>query len=294
MGELSQILIRKQKLVEKGIRALLKSRGEAPKIIHDAMSYSLLAGGKRIRPVLCLMTHELFAPVPAPALKCSLSLEFLHTYTLIHDDLPCMDNDDLRRGKPTLHKVYPENMALLAGDALLTKSFQIIADSTLKMPERGIRIVSDLAFLSGPEGVIGGQVLDLQAEKRKITPRELKEIHLNKTAKLLMASVRMGAILAGASEKDLKSLSLYAQNIGHAFQIADDILDEIGDTKKMGKKAGQDKKLDKATYVKFFGLDKSRKILRETVETAIKALKPFGEKAQYLGELARYIASRDK
>lgn len=293
MKTLIEILKQKKQIVEDEIRLLLPAARLYPRIIHEAMEYSLMAGGKRIRPILCLLTAELFEEPGPDLLRCACSLEFLHTYTLVHDDLPCMDNDDLRRGKPTLHKVYPENIALLAGDGLLTSSFEIIAANSQKHPERGLRAVADLAKLSGSEGVIGGQVLDLLAENREITPAELEEIHHNKTAKLLMASVRMGAILSGADEDSLKTLTEYARNIGHAFQIADDILDETGDVAKLGKNPGQDKKLNKATYVKFFGLEGARRILNETIEKAVAQLTPFGEKAKTLIDLAYYIGQRE-
>lgn len=293
MISLSDLLKQKKKLVEEEMKKLLPVADRYPKIIHEAMEYSLMAGGKRIRPILCLLTAELFEKPGQDLLRCACALEFLHTYTLVHDDLPCMDNDDLRRGKPTLHKVYPENIALLAGDGLLTLSFEILAANSGKHPERGLRAVTDLAKLTGSEGVIGGQVLDLLAEKREITPSELEEIHHNKTAKLLMASVRMGAILSGADEDPLKILTEYAQNLGHAFQIADDILDETGDVAKLGKNPGQDKKLNKATYVKFFGLERAKQILNETIEKAVSPLRPFGDRATPLIDLAYYIGQRE-
>ena len=293
MTDLSDLLKQKKKWVEEEMKLLLPVQNLHPEIIHKAMEYSLMAGGKRIRPILCLLTAELFEKPGKDLLRCACALEFLHTYTLVHDDLPSMDNDDLRRGKPTLHKVYPENIALLAGDGLLTMSFEILAVNSMKYPERGLKAVADLAKLTGSEGVIGGQVLDLQAENREITPSELEEIHHNKTAKLLMASVRMGAILSGADDESLKILTEYARNIGHAFQIADDILDETGDVEKLGKNPGQDKKLNKATYVKFFGLQKAKEILNETLEKAVAQLKPFGEKAKTLIDLAYYIGQRE-
>lgn len=293
MTALTDLLKQKKKMVEEEMKLLLPVQKLHPEIIHKAMEYSLMAGGKRIRPILCLLTAELFEKPGQDLLRCACALEFLHTYTLVHDDLPCMDNDDLRRGKPTLHKVYPENIALLAGDGLLTMSFEILAANSMKHPERGLKAVADLATLTGSEGVIGGQVLDLQAENREISPSELEEIHHNKTAKLLMASVRMGAILSGADEESLRILTEYARNIGHAFQIADDILDETGDVEKLGKNPGQDKKLNKATYVKFFGLQKAKEILNETLEKAVAQLKPFGEKAQTLIDLAYYIGQRE-
>ena len=279
--------------VEAALMAALPPEGCRPARLTEAIRYSVMVGGKRIRPMLCLAAAEAAGGAWTAAVPAAVAIELLHTYTLVHDDLPCMDNDDLRRGKPTLHKVYPENIALLAGDGLLTLSFEILAANSMKHPERGLKAVADLALLTGSQGVIGGQVLDLLAENREISPSELEEIHHNKTAKLLMASVRMGAILSGAEEDALNRLTEYGRNIGHAFQIADDILDEIGDVKKLGKNPGQDKKLHKATYVKFFGLEKAKLILDETIEKAVSQLKPFGEKAETLRDVACYIGQRE-
>ncbi|EKD27503.1 MAG: hypothetical protein ACD_79C00693G0001, partial [uncultured bacterium] len=245
------------------------------------------------RPILCLLSAELFAEPSQNVINCACALELLHTYTLIHDDLPCMDNDDFRRGKPTCHKAFPESIALLAGDALLTLCFQIIADNTKNCPEKGIRIISDLAELTGSKGVIGGQVLDIINENKPITPEELSEIHINKTAKLISASVRMGAILMNAAESELEMITKYGLLIGEAFQIADDILDEIGDSAKLGKNTGQDLKLNKSTFPKFFGIDKSKQILFDKINSAVACLNQFGKKAESLNQIAHFIGTRE-
>lgn len=291
--ELKNLLVPWQKIINSDLEDLIDDSNEFADLL-PAMRYSLLAPGKRIRPVLCCLSAALFsAKVPDFIIKSSLALELLHTYTLIHDDLPCMDDDDLRRGRPTLHKVYPENIALLAGDALLTMSFEILADQSHTFPDRSIRAVKELADYAGAHGVIGGQVLDLTGENKELSFKELKKIHFNKTAKLIIASCRIGAILSGADEKSIEALTTYARAIGLAFQVADDILDEVGDVEKLGKNSGQDLKLDKSTYPKIFGLEKAKQILHELIEDAINALDYFPENTEPLIIIAKYIEERD-
>lgn len=291
--ELFNILKSKKIIINNILDTLVPITKEPMSIIQEAMRYSLLSEGKRIRPTLCLLTAEMFTKENESFFKIASALELLHVYTLIHDDLPCMDNDDLRRGKPTLHKVFPESIALLAGDALLTKCFEIISESSISFPDIGISIIKDLALLTGENGVIGGQVLDILSENKNISQNELFVIHHNKTAKLIMASVRIGGMLGKANNKEMNHLTSYAECIGHAFQISDDILDEIGDEKKLGKKTGQDIKLNKATYPKFFGIQKSKEILHEKIQTAITSLQIFGEKANPLKLIAEYIGKRE-
>ncbi len=293
MQVLSILLKEKKITIEAEMERLVPKASYLPPMFLEAMQYSLMTGGKRIRPILCLLSGELFGVVSEKILRCACALEYLHTYTLIHDDLPSMDDDDERRGKPTLHKVVPEGIAILTGDALLTEVFFILASNTLDHPARGLRVIAELSNYAGARGVVGGQVLDLLGEKKIMNAEELQDIHLNKTAKLLIASVRMGAILNGAQENDLEQLTRYAENIGLAFQIADDILDEEGDEKKMGKKLRKDQARHKATYPKLFGLAESKKQLFQKIEDAIDALKPFGEKAWALQDLARYLCSRE-
>jgi geranylgeranyl diphosphate synthase type II len=275
------------------LETLLPGDDQPPSILHRAMRYAVLSPGKRLRPILCLLAADLFRNENESLLRPSCSLELLHAYTLVHDDLPCMDDDDLRRGRPTLHKVFPENIALLAGDALLTLAFSVIAEQGAEYPDRAIRAVADLARLTGSTSLIGGQVLDLQSENKTVTPGELESIHRNKTAKLLQASVRQGAILSGAPEPALESLSCFGMHCGMAFQISDDLLDETGDAAKMGKNTGQDRKLKKATYPALFGLERSREMLASHIESALASLKPFGARARPLIELARFLADRE-
>ncbi len=269
---------------------LLPGLDTKPAMLHQAMRYSVETSGKRLRPTLCILSHELFRPVNQSVINTACAIELLHTYTLIHDDLPCMDNDDLRRGKLTLHKVYPESIALLAGDALLTLAFQVLADNGGHF---AATLLSLLADLTGSRGVIGGQASDILSEGKNISLEDLEYIHLNKTAKLLEASIKCGAILGGASEEELKKLSYYATKIGLAFQIADDILDIEGDVKKTGKSSEQDKKKDKATYPKFLGLKESKKRLNTHISEAIDSLTCFGTKATSLNFIANFIQTRE-
>jgi geranylgeranyl diphosphate synthase type II len=293
MQALSALLKEKKIMIETEMERLVPEARYLPSLFSDAMRYSLMANGKRIRPILCLLSGELFGVVSEKMLRCACALEYLHTYTLIHDDLPAMDNDDERRGKPTLHKVVPEGIAILAGDALLTEVFFIVASNTLDHPARGLRVIAELSDYTGARGVVGGQVLDLLSEQKTVNAEQLQAIHSNKTAKLFVASVRMGAILNGAGESDLQGLTCYAENIGLAFQIADDILDEVGDEKKMGKKLRKDQSLHKATYPHLFGLAEAQKQLSQKIENAIDALECFGENAWALRDLARYLSSRE-
>ncbi len=264
---------------------------QEPSVIHQAMRYSVFAGGKRIRPVLFLLAYELFAPLNQEAVKACTALELLHTYTLIHDDLPCMDDDDLRRGKPTLHKTFTESIALLAGDALLTLSFQVLAELKSK---NSATVIKELATSAGSQGVIGGQVKDILSEGKDISLKELRYIHTNKTAKLIKASVKCGAILAQASETDLELVENYALNLGLAFQVADDILDVTGSSEKLGKNTGQDEKQNKATYPKIIGLSESKSELEGLITKAKNSLASFGKKASKLNEVADFIKEREK
>ncbi|MBN2143950.1 MAG: polyprenyl synthetase family protein [Candidatus Aureabacteria bacterium] len=294
MQKFKTLLFQKKELVEKELKKMMISFSSSPPVLREAVAYSLLASAKRIRPVLCLMTAELFGPVSPAVLRCSTALELLHTYTLIHDDLPCMDDDDLRRGRPTLHRVYPEGIALLAGDALLTHAFLILAENAPDA-EKGVRVIADFAQLTGGAGTIGGQVLDLISEDQDLSLNQLQQIHLCKTGKLIMASVRIGCILGGGDEDDLKALTQYGKNIGLAFQIADDLLDETGDIVQMGKRTRKDAGRKKATYPRLLGLEKSRGILEKTLHSAVGNLKCFSEeKAFSLRQMAFYIGNREK
>jgi geranylgeranyl diphosphate synthase type II len=276
------------RLVDAELDRLVPPESTPPESIHKAMRYSLFAGGKRIRPVLCMeaaraaVGHEAASVVPV-----ACSLELIHTYSLIHDDLPALDNDDLRRGRPTCHKVFGEAMAILAGDALLTYAFEVLAR------QGNARLVEELAHASGTVGgMIAGQVHDIEGEHQEPTVELLERIHLAKTGALLKASVRMGAIFATASERKLAALSRYGAHIGLAFQIVDDILDVVQSSEALGKTAGKDAAQHKITFPAVYGLEESRAMAERERERAHEALTEFGDSAQRLRELADLIIER--
>jgi len=264
-----------------------------PEKIYESMRYSLMAGGKRLRPILCLATCELLGGNASMAMPTACALEMIHTMSLIHDDLPSMDNDDFRRGKPTNHKVYGEDIAVLAGDALLTYAFEMVAKTEDVPASKLLQIVTKLAQAVGAAGLVGGQVVDLDSEgKPDVTETTLTFIHTHKTGALLEASVLSGAILAGAEPEDLARLARYAQNIGLAFQIVDDILDITATQEQLGKTAGKDLQAQKATYPSLWGLEKSRQQAESLVTSAQTELIPWGEKGAALRAIADYITSR--
>lgn len=267
-----------------------------PTALHDSMRYSLLAGGKRVRPILALASAEAVGPAAPPGLMAvACSLELIHTYSLIHDDLPSMDNDDFRRGKPTNHKVYGEAMAILAGDALLTMAFDWCSRPDLMKgcdPLRQVRLIQELAYGSGNMGMVGGQVFDIQAEHQDIDLPTLQNIHKHKTGMLIRAAVRMGAIAAGATDSQLDALTGYAEDIGLAFQIADDVLNVTGTREELGKNPNTDAERGKKTYPTFYGVEGARNLADECVVRANTRLAVFGPSADPLRELARYITSR--
>jgi geranylgeranyl diphosphate synthase, type II len=266
-----------------------------PTTLHESMRYSLLAGGKRIRPILTIAAAEALGQTPPGLMAVACSLEFIHTYSLIHDDLPSMDNDDYRRGKPTNHKVYGEAMAILAGDALLTMAFDLISRPDLMKgcdPMQQVRIIQELAFGSGNGGMVGGQVFDIQAENKDIDLATLQTIHKHKTSMLIRAAVRMGAIAAGATDQRLDELTGYAEDIGLAFQIADDVLNVTGTREELGKNPNTDAERGKKTYPTFHGVEGAKKLADDCVTRAINRLSSFGPPADPLREIARYITSR--
>ncbi len=267
-----------------------------PEKIYEAMRYSLLAGGKRLRPILCLATCDLTGGTSEIAMPTACALEMIHTMSLIHDDLPAMDNDDFRRGKPTNHKVFGEDIAILAGDGLLAYAFEYVATQTKNVaPENIIKVVARLGRTVGAAGLVGGQVLDLESEgKSDITAETLSFIHSHKTGALLEASVVSGAVLADAAETEINRLSRYAQNIGLAFQIIDDILDITATDEQLGKTAGKDLQAKKATYPSLWGLEKSQLKAQELVDSAIAQLDVYGAKAEPLRAVANYIVTRDR
>jgi geranylgeranyl diphosphate synthase type II len=298
-----------RKLVDQALSHLMDTTNSDPEIIHEAMRYSVFAGGKRLRPVLVLAAAECCGKKPEIALPTAVAMELIHTYSLVHDDLPAMDDDDLRRGRPTNHKVYGEAIAVLAGDALLTKAFELMARNA---KIRGVRpaavseVIRLVAHGAGTFGMIGGQVLDIQMEggkwqqkkgrsagrAKKETEEMLRSIHRLKTAALIRSSLQAGALLAGATPKQLHGFSEYGEKIGLAFQIADDVLDVVADKKKLGK-SGSDAKNKKLTFPAIYGLEESRRKAQALVEQAKKALEPFGRRAQVLKQLANYIIERD-
>jgi geranylgeranyl diphosphate synthase type II len=271
-----------------------------PKTLHDSMVYSLSAGGKRIRPVLCIASYEACAKdnkVKAEdIIPYASALEFIHTYSLIHDDLPAMDNDDLRRGKSTNHKVFGEGMAILAGDGLLTEAFYLLSNNTRRAcqfsPYAVLKVIREIAMAAGIHGMVGGQAQDLLSEDAEPDAETLSFIHSHKTAALITVSVRSGGILANCSDQELFRLTKYGENIGLAFQVIDDILDVEGETDVLGKPKGSDEKKKKMTYPKLYGIDKSREKAMELINGAINSLETFDENAEPLRAIARYLLER--
>jgi geranylgeranyl diphosphate synthase type II len=266
------------------------------KIIFEAMRYSLMAGGKRIRPILTLAVCDMFKFDLKEALPFALAIEMIHTYSLIHDDLPAMDNDDLRRGMPTNHKVYGEAMAILAGDGLLNYAFEIMSGSVVKDKENAFgksMALNVIAKLSGVNGMIGGQVIDIESSGKNISKERLRGMHELKTGALLRAPVLCATYLCGLSEKERNLLDIYASKIGLAFQIKDDILDVEGETEKIGKPCGSDEYNHKVTFVSLFGVDESKKLLQSVTEEALESISYFGDRAVFLTELAKMLSNRD-
>ena len=289
-----------KKIVSTHLLDFLPEVDEKSATLSESMKYSLTSGGKHIRPILMLATCDLFGADLYHALPYACGLEYIHTYSLIHDDLPAMDNDDLRRGNPTNHIVYGEAMAILAGDGLLSSAFEAMTkdmllylDKPTELKKR-IQASSVIAKGCGCRGMIGGQVADIEAEGKSVSSELLDYIHVNKTAALIESAVSAGAYLGGANPKQRKALSIYGESIGLAFQIVDDILDVKGDAETIGKNAGQDELLQKATYPALHGIDKSIERLKELTNTAIEALTPFGDKAAFLIDIAQYLADRTK
>lgn len=277
------------------LQELLPESDCYPEVIHEAMRYSIFAGGKRIRPVLCMAACEAVCGDREIALDAACALECIHTYSLIHDDLPGMDNDDYRRGKLTNHKVFGEGMAILAGDALLNYAFEILANlDDGKNSALILQIIREIAKASGEAGMIGGQVVDILSEQKAPNLELLQYIHTHKTGALIVASVRVGAMLGGADQTQLEALTIYAHQLGLAFQITDDILDVIGDSNKIGKPVGSDEKNQKATYPILFGLEQSQQMAKDAVDAAISALSSMGNDADWLRQLALYLLNREQ
>jgi geranylgeranyl diphosphate synthase type II len=278
--------------VDAALDKLLPAESAPPPTIHKAMRYSIFAGGKRIRPVLCLAACEAVGGKSAEAIPLACAVECIHTYSLIHDDLPSMDDDDLRRGKPTNHKVFGEGIAVLAGDALLTEAFALVAQ--VKSPKRyPVQVlVSDLALAAGSLRLIAGQVQDLENEERRASLDEVKTTHLNKTAALITTSIRLGAMAGNASPSELKRLTRYGQDLGLAFQVMDDILDATSTKEVMGKSVRADQKNNKSTFPTVLGLDRSKEYAADLIADAHKQLKPFGPRATPLAAIANFFLTR--
>ena len=267
---------------------------DCPPRLAEAMRYSVMGGGKRLRPVLCLMAAEACGADPAEALPAACALEMIHTYSLIHDDLPAMDDDDLRRGRPTCHKAFDEATAILAGDGLLTLAFEVVARHT-KPAEAAATCVRILAEGAGPAGMVGGQMADLEAEGRTDgTVEKLEAIHRRKTGALLLAALRMGGVVAGADASAMGALETYGRDVGLAFQIVDDLLDVHGDEAKMGKRVNKDSDLGKWTYPGLLGVEESRRKARRLADEAVAALAPLGDRGAGLKALALELLERDR
>jgi geranylgeranyl diphosphate synthase type II len=278
--------------VDAHLEKLLPAESAQPSSIHTAMRYSVFAGGKRVRPILSLESARIFEAEVSPALYPGCAIEFIHTYSLIHDDLPALDNDDLRRGKPTSHKKFGEATAILAGDALLTLAFETIAVAPVAA-ERRVAMVTEIASSAGTvRGMVGGQVADLEAEGKPVTPEMLEYIHRSKTAALIRASITSGALCAGASADDVARLRRFGETIGWAFQVTDDILDVEESSTALGKTAGKDIAQQKATYPAVYGLERSHQIAKELADKGIAELDPYGERASRLRTIAEFLVLR--
>lgn len=266
------------------------------KTIMEAMNYSLKAGGKRLRPILTLESCRIVGGNEEDAIPFAMAIEMIHTYSLIHDDLPALDNDDLRRGKPTNHKVFGEGMATLAGDALLNYAFEVMLSSAIDKEDANkyLKAINEVAKHAGIYGMIGGQVVDVESENKVIDKDKLDFIHLNKTAAMIIGCMRAGAIVGGADKEALEKITTYAKNIGLSFQIVDDILDIVGEEEKLGKPIGSDLENHKSTYPSLLGLEESRRIANELIDEAKNTIKDLSSEVEFLNQLADYIINRDR
>jgi geranylgeranyl diphosphate synthase type II len=278
--------------VDAALERLMPATTAQPPSIHTAMRYSVFAGGKRIRPILCLETARIFVADVTPALHPACAMEFIHTYSLIHDDLPALDNDDVRRGKPTCHKKFGEAIAILAGDALLTLAFETIG-ATPTAADRRAAILTEVAAAAGTvNGMVGGQVADIEAEGKPVDPQMLEYIHRSKTAALIRASITAGAFCAGASPDDVSRLRRFGDTIGWAFQVTDDILDVEESSAALGKTAGKDLAQQKATYPAVYGLERSHQIANDLATKAIAELAPYADRAARIRQIAEFLVHR--
>jgi geranylgeranyl diphosphate synthase, type II len=292
---LENYLSEKRRRVDKALDDMLPGEDNTPEILHKAMRYSLFAGGKRVRPILAMTAAEAVGAEPAGVLPLAVALECIHTYSLIHDDLPAMDNDDLRRGKPTAHKVFGEAVAILAGDALLTFAFDVLSSpATVRTyrPDRLLAVISELSHAAGSEELVAGQTLDITCEGKAVDIDTVNSIVRGKTGALIRASLVCGATLAGASREHVEMLRQYGENLGVIFQIRDDLLDLEGDPLRLGKAVRKDQGRGKATYPTLLGKEKSLEIMQSLLTSALEAIRPLGERANPLVLIGRYVGER--
>jgi geranylgeranyl diphosphate synthase type II len=294
MFDLKQYLLDRSSWINEKLVHFVPNICSKPFLLSEAIHYSLFAGGKRLRPILCVASAEAAGGGADAVLPAACALEMIHTYSLIHDDLPCMDDDDYRRGKLTNHKVYGESMAILAGDALLTHAFTVLSSYGAADPAVSLQVIREISRAAGLSGMVAGQAQDILSEGRAMDPEILEYIHIHKTGAMFLAAVRSGAILAGASDQALGALTEYAEAFGLAFQITDDILDVVGDSDKMGKTAGGDRELSKGTYPGFFGLEKSREMAQTLIRKGLRALDALPEeRTAPLKALIEYLSGRE-
>jgi len=296
--DIKRYLEEKKEIVDSALERYFPGETEFPSILHKAIRHSLFAGGKRIRPILAIAAFEAVGGKGDGILPFGCALEMIHTYSLIHDDLPAIDNDDYRRGKPTCHKAFGEAIAILAGDGLLTEAFKLMTDRATQDAlqcdgKLVLNMIHEVAHAAGISGMVGGQVVDVESEGKEVDLPTLEYIHTHKTGALILVSIRLGATLGEAKEKTLKAFTRYGERVGLAFQIADDILNVEGKAALLGKKTGGDLSKGKATYPSLMGLDESKKRAKELIEIAVDALSPFGSEADPLREIARFIILRE-
>ena len=292
--DLKQYLEARRLMVEEALEVALPQQDGPESRVVEAMRYSLFAGGKRLRPILCLAASEAVGGDLKAAMPAGCALEMIHTYSLIHDDLPAMDDDDLRRGKPTNHKVFGEAIAILAGDGLLTEAFVLLSDYNSLLPERAVQVIGVIAEAASYRGMVGGQVVDILSQNKRADLETVQQMHSRKTAALIAAATESGALAGKGSEAQVAALARYGRAIGLAFQIADDILDIEGDTELLGKTTGADEARGKVTYPAAVGLERSRQAANEMLNDALAALEGFDDRANPLRSLANYIITRKK
>ena len=283
---------KKVNIVDKWLKKYLAIQEGNTKVVYEAMHYSVFAGGKRIRPIIMMASYDLFGDKTDCVMPFACAMEMIHTFSLIHDDLPAMDDSPLRRGRPTNHMVFGEAVAVLAGDGLITTAFEVMLESGVE-PKVASKAAAYIAKSTGNSGMIGGQIIDISSEGKTIPIEILQELHAKKTGALIVASAVVGAMIGGASDEQISAVNAFASSLGLAFQIKDDILDATGDTSKLGKPVGGDVDNDKNTYVSLLGLAKAQELLNKHTELAKESIAVFGEKAQFLLELTEYLLKRD-